>query len=551
MRSSLSERPLSLFSQPARGLRGRLRSIRFATVLVVLLCGWRPAAAAEAALEGLDEAAAVAKAEALLEKDDAEGALDLLRTATDEFPESSALKRLFALAYLADDNIFWAIRVLEQHTQAEPDDCAARGLLVSAYLLQAALDSAVEVLERSGCTDDGPERTRLLLLEAHVRTLRGESDEAARVAREARTAGNMYREDRSALRAVTRQSLPDELAELAWRAELSGGYASNALMGSPSDQLPDGDPDSGTLLLDTWVRFSPAVHPFVRPSLEGQLRLQRFFAEDVSELSFMSMSGRLGVYLGAGLPRVLIGYRPELLLLDEDYGSDRAPIWFYESHRGEIEVEITPWLLAFGGVGRRIFSDTARTRTEVDGGVGGQIPLPLSWLGLLWAASGRYHHGNDEGYHLAGGNAILSAQARLPWNFSLRLSGNVGLDYYTHSRGYRVFFPGGEPERRRDISGRFTSILWSPTWRGLRAGVSYDFSRRNTTASLFGYTDHRVLARLSWSGETELFLPSAVSEDAPLSLPWAPGADATGVDERIQDLLRQDEQMQRSSSCVQ
>ena len=34
-------------------------------------------------------------------------------------------------------------------------------------------------------------------------------------------------------------------------------------------------------------------------------------------------------------------------------------------------------------------------------------------------------------------------------------------------------------------------------------------------------------------------------------MPWEAGDGARGLEERMQDLLRQDEQVQRSSSCVQ
>jgi hypothetical protein len=84
--------------------------------------------------------------------------------------------------------------------------------------------------------------------------------------------------------------------------------------------------------------------------------------------------------------------------------------------------------------------------------------------------------------------------------------------------------------------------------QGLKVGLFYEFSHRDSTIQIYEYVDHRVLAKLQWSFSFDPWLPSAVA--APDHIPIDYGLGSTALEERIQDLLRQDEAAQRSSSCV-
>mgnify|MGYP001116841650 CR=1 FL=1 len=74
---------------------------------------------------------------------------------------------------------------------------------------------------------------------------------------------------------------------------------------------------------------------------------------------------------------------------------------------------------------------------------------------------------------------------------------------------------------------------------------------RESTANRYAFDDHRVLARLVWSGDATLTGPAAAADGPAAPMAWDAGDGARGLEERVQDLLRQDEQVQRSSSCVQ
>ena len=121
---------------------------------------------------------------------------------------------------------------------------------------------------------------------------------------------------------------------------------------------------------------------------------------------------------------------------------------------------------------------------------------------------------------------------------------------------YDRFDTGGD-RNRRDFFVKATLEAWSPplfpVWRGTtqKLGVSYDFSDRESTAANYDYMDHRVLLRLALTFSSDVELPG-ISPDLPVApLPWAGGEAGGGFDDRIQDLLRQDEEVMRSSSCVQ
>src|SRR5690606_9175950 len=115
-----------------------------------------------------------------------------------------------------------------------------------------------------------------------------------------------------------RRAAPDLARDLRWRLDAATGYTSNALLGSPLDPMAatahPGDTASGLLLLDGWIRFAPWTDTVARPVVEAQIRVTRFFADAVRGLSYADFSGRLGVSLGESAPRLLLAYRPALLL---------------------------------------------------------------------------------------------------------------------------------------------------------------------------------------------------------------------------------------------
>ena len=498
--------------------------------------------------EGCTEKACILdRAGGLLAAGDAEGALGLLKDAVGRSPLDGDLVVALGAAYLKAGNAFWAIRTLSQRVADAPDDCAARAWLAWAYLGQAGLDAAMEASELPQCPP--PDRARLAMVRALVAGARGDRDRAVAAIREARASAQMWPSDRLAFTRVTRTALPDSLPELAWRLEVGAGYTSNALLGSPTDPASGSVLEGRTALSqgDLWLRFAPWVHTWVRPALEIQAKATGFLADSVRGLSWFDLTGRLGVSVGKVLPRVLLAWRPEWLLLSQGDRYDEGPVWYFAAHRAEVEFEAAPWLVVFAGAGHRQFRETARTRFEADLGLGGRAGLapPLT---LLWAFTGRVYRANASAWNLWGASALLSLQGRLPHGLLAKAGLSGSVDAYPDSAGYGPW--GGNPDSRRDVLLKPGLSIWSPSWAGVRVGVQYDFSWRDSTLAAYDFEDHRATVRLVWTGDAEVLVPGPGTGKPILDLPWGGGGVDEGM-ERIQDLLRQDEQVQRSSSCVQ
>lgn len=483
----------------------------------------------------------------LLSRGEAARAVEVLKAGVAALPGDGDLQIALGAAYLAAGNAFWAIRTLSQRLAAAPGDCAARAWLAWAYLGQAGLDQAWDAAADPGCT--GPDAGRLALVRAIIAGARGDRNAAADALREARSARTVWPRDRAALTAVTRQALPDGLPELSWRLEVAGGYTSNALLGSPTDPASGVALDGRSVIgqADLWLRFAPWVHAWVRPLVEVQAKGTGFLADEVRGLSWMDVSGRLGISFGKVLPRALLAWRPDWLLLAQGDRYDSGPVLYFTAHRGEVEVEVAPWLVVFAGGGRRTFREAARTRWEADLGLGGRTALARPVM-LIWAATGRTYRARQAAWNLWGGSALLAVQGRLPRGFLAKAGLSVAVDDYPDSRGYD---PWGAPDRARiDVLLKPGISAWSPSWSGVRVGVQYDFSWRDSTLRAYDFSDHRVTVRLAWSGDREVMGPRADGGRSVADLPWGTGGDGSGLD-RVQDLLRQDEQVQRSSSCVQ
>jgi hypothetical protein len=294
------------------------------------------------------------------------------------------------------------------------------------------------------------------------------------------------------------------------------------------------------------MRVAPDLDLLLRPALEAQLRGLVFTASEASDFSFLTLTGRVGAYLGKGQPRLYLGYRPEYLLLNQDDRFDDAPVWYFSAHRGELELEVASWMFAFAGVGQRGFRERGRTRTEADAGLGGHVPL-VQRLSLLWALSGRRYAAENEAYDLAGGTAIVNLQYQLPKGWWLRTGFTWARDWYPKSEDY--FEPG--VDKRTDTYVKVGGLIGSPSLWGLRVGLGYEYSDRDSTAERFAFADHRVTLRITWSGSASLSRPERVCDKTEAPMDWGFEGGEAGTGERIQDLLRQEEQVQRSCGCVQ
>jgi hypothetical protein len=304
--------------------------------------------------------------------------------------------------------------------------------------------------------------------------------------------------------------------------------------------------------LDLWTQFL-TPHPWwISPVIELSGRGIYFFRKESGsdnypeQYSYIDAGVRPGILLFPDrLPRLLLAYKGNFLFINKAArpGGD-APMFFYEGHRGELELEVGPHLTLFGGAGKRIFDDMARTRMEFDGGVG------TAWtfwdrLSLLGAVTLRYFMADNKAYNDFGVTGLLAATLYWYKGMQIKAMISLGLDNYMDSRDY---FQGGT--LRKDRSLKVTAAYLTPAWKGLRGGLVWEFSDKESTVPDYSFSEVRVLVKLMYSFSFDLYRPRGLAPENHVPLDF--GLEAGGaseVTEKIQDLLRQDESVRRGSSC--
>jgi hypothetical protein len=534
------------------GVRGRRRAVRWALAASAGLAFTSNLARAQ----GPDPTTlrqTVSAGQVLLQQKQYRAVIELIKPLNPQLsssPEAHDLAELLAAGYLGDHNAFWAIRTLGPRVDANPNDCGLRVWLAWAHFQAAQLDRARAGLDHASCREPGPQAARASLLRALMAQAEGKEQVAVADLAQAWAAKDMYAADREALLALAERIDPNRIPELAWKFDVRQGYTSNALLGSPTDPNAGqsiSDPSSGYTQLVGWFRLSPDLHRPVRPAVEGEVRTFQVDNPEISALSYLSLTGRLGVFVGSSLPRLFVGWRPEYLRLAGGALADTGPNWYVGSHRAEVELEWKPWLLAFAGGGRRDFRPLIRDRYEFDGGLGGQLSV-ASRLSMVWAVSGRKHWTDSGTYDLWGGTGLVNWLYTFDRGFQPRAGVTLASDIYPHWNGY--LDAAGSTESRRDLFVKATAALWTPLVSGLRFGVLYEYSHRQSTAPLFAFSDHRASVVLTWSGTAQLLGPK-VAPSAPLAdIAWGLGGADGRLRERVQDYLREDERtLQRSCGC--
>jgi hypothetical protein len=491
---------------------------------------------------GDDAACLLRVARCHLDRGEPRAAIELLRARR---PASEEAALLLARAYLAEGNGFWALRVVHQHLDVHPRACEARSVAAWLHLRNADLRRARALLDEADCPGDAPPLAgRWQLMRGLLSQAEGNVPAAAALFGGARRSAALYAEDAALLDELHASLDPGWLPPLALRAELSFGWTSNGLMSSPTDPGQTGQigrtPVSG---LDLWGRLVPPWGRRLRLSLEGGVRGLGMTDAQARDLSYVSLLARPGLLVGAAPPRLLVAYAGEFLLLagGDPYGG--GPRWFYESHRGELELELPRGVTLFGGAGRVRFRELPRTRTEADAGVG--LGRQLGRVAFLGVVSGRVHRAEVPGFDLYGASLLAAATAALPRQLTARGTLVLAFDEYPTSRDYF-----GVGRDRRDLMVRLSAAVFSPPWRRVFLGVAYEPAVRSSTVDYYGYVDHRLLVKLRWNLEADPWGPSALAPAGHVAL-WGAGAAAGLGADRIQDLLRQEDAARRGSACVQ
>jgi hypothetical protein len=195
----------------------------------------------------------------------------------------------------------------------------------------------------------------------------------------------------------------------------------------------------------------------------------------------------------------------------------------------------------FGGYGHRVFRQHVRTRDEADIGAGGYHPLGAGFA-LTWGTTYRHWFSAGDMYDINGANASLALDYRIH-DVLFRLTGSYAMDDYADSKGYF-----DTNNARRDHLARGTFQVWSPSFHGLRFGGQFKASRRWSSAKDYSFDDYRGALLIRWTGDLDFYSPGTVPDDT-YALPW--DLQNAQSAERIRDIIRQDEDMQRTSSCLQ
>jgi hypothetical protein len=523
----------------------------FVTALAILVLTAAPTTAQDCHRECTAEPACeIAVTDCLIAAGRGRDAVERLKPLIRERPDVPVLARLLARAYLADNNHFWAERTLQDALSRNPNDCMTRSWLAWSSISTGDFDLAREILAETGCPTTDAERTRWLLLRAFMAHAQNDTATATESVAMVPDVGQIFPEDEGLWLFLRGARQPAWIDPLSTRFELSTGYTSNARAGSPTDPGNSG-PSSGLGRMDLFARaaWPPSPQP-VRPILEGGLKGHGISASEARDLSYLELSMRPAVLVGMDFPRLLLGYKADLLLLNEEDKRD-----FYEGHRGEAEVE-TGATTIFAGGGYRRFAESGRTRWEVDGGLGRSLRFPFRITGLA-AVSLRYYDARGDAYDLLGGTALAAGRMALPAGCYARVVTSLGLDDYPSSGGTRGLEAYGTTDKRFDVLTKVTAEIWSAAWHNLRAGLGYEYAWRASTADQpdndYEYEEHRVLLKTRWSFDLNPWAPGVVSEEShvPLDYGLVSQGGASLENERIQDLLRQDEAARRGSSCVE
>lgn len=481
-----------------------------------------------------------------LRRGEIRAAVARLREAVARNPEDPVLPRLLARGYLLDGNMFWAERTLRAALARQPEDHELRLWLACVHLREGDPDLAKLDLAAVADLPDGPASARKALLQTFRLHLAGDPDAARAALRMVDCRATVFPEDRPIWSALHHRLDHWWLDPITGEVEVGAGHTSNALAGAPTDP---GSAGTASALADLTFRsrVAPPLGSVVRPVLDVEVLGHGVHERAYRELSYLQSSARLAATVTRPGFSLLAGYRAERLDLDE------SPSRYAQAHRGEIEIEWRSGLLAFAGGGHRDYRDERRTRREWDVGAGGPVHLGRGVTAVA-GATVRGADAHDPAFDMRGASVAAAARIGLGHGISARVATTVAWEEYPHSGGQAGQWAFGTSELRRDLLGKLTLGVWAPRWRGALAGLEWQLARRNSTADDrpgfdFDYRESRVRVLLRWTFSSDPWAPRAIRPSDHVPMPWGFGRDGSADEERIIDLLRQDEELRRGSSC--
>jgi hypothetical protein len=503
----------------------------------------------------------VDEALSLLDRGAAREALALLKA----HPGAADADRRYPLAlsgaYLAVENRIWAQRALARPLQADPGDCEARAWLTWVLVTGGDLDGALAQLDTPPCPSSPETGARWQLLRAFVERERGADDAARGALAAAQDADVIFEEDVGLLAHLERSLWPAREAPAFVQAEWKVGWTSEPRLGSPVDPPAEGEgedsaaaavADAAGLVSELGLlgRLGYRVLPWLLPYVELEARGVVFSAAEAFDLSYVRPGGSAGLSTALG-PALTLGasYRFDALLLAGGDVFGAGPVWYSRGHVGELELEVGSWLTATASGGRREYRPRGRTRWEGRLRLGTGLRLGERVF-LLLTLSGELNRARNPAYHQWGGTALAEVDIDVWRGWSTRARLSVGADWYPDSADAPEFGTGDEP--RRDLQLRPAVAVWTPTWHGLRVALAYEPSWQLSTASAYDFVDHRALLYARWTFRGDPWRPGSVRPADHVALPhgFAAGQAEESLSDRIRELMRQDEEAQRASTCV-
>ena len=490
----------------------------------------------------LDPAAEVEETEAVLASGGGRQAIERLKPLVRGRPGEPLLARLLAKAYLAENNPFWAERTLLKAIENNPEDGESRAWLAWVQVSQGDPKIARKTLDAGPSPGTEPEIVRRALLKSLIAHVSGDPEGALESLSTIAGAGTMYQEDRELWDYLWRKQ-SGWIAPLSARVEVELGHTSDSTAGSPLDPGESGV-SSRLARINVFSRLVGRRASAWRPSFDASVKSHGVEEDAASEFSYLELSLRPGVVMGRRRP-VLLAYRIERLIMNSH------PSKFYEGHRLETEFDIAG-ISTFMGAGRRTYRDPRRTRFEIDGGFGGMVRLSDNVTMLLGGAV-RYFDADHQAYDQRG--ATILTLLRFP--AGPRLSGRLGLrasfDDYPHSGGNAGWEAYFSEEKRRDRLKKASFDLWRKLGR-IQLGIRFQYNNRDSTinsmwSSDYEYTERRAMILFRWQRDFDPWAPRPLRPAGHVRLEYGLEGDGDGDEERILDLLRQDEDLRRGSQC--
>jgi hypothetical protein len=121
------------------------------------------------------------------------------------------------------------------------------------------------------------------------------------------------------------------------------------------------------------------------------------------------------------------------------------------------------------------------------------------------------------------------------------------VDVYPKSDGY--FAAGNGIRRDREL--RLRAGVWAPRRSSVMVGLTYELTNRHSSADDYSFADHRLLAKLRFTFDSDQLRRRVVSTEGRTELEIK-GLDASDGEDasEIRELIEQDESIRSSSTCL-